>query len=57
MPVQDIGNIVTRNSRFNLITVDVKHCKEILHLALNKVKVPPLAVGKVPSTESAGQES
>ena len=36
----------------NLFTVYLKHCKELHHLALDKVKAPPLAVGKVPSTES-----
>ena len=37
---------------FYLFTVYLKHCKELHHLALDKVKAPPLAVGKVPSTES-----
>lgn len=37
---------------YYLFTVYLKHCKELHHLALDKVKAPPLAVGKVPSTES-----
>ena len=53
MPVQEIGQ-EQENKIFkkNLFTVYLKHCKELHNLALDKVKAPPLAVGKVPSTES-----
>ena len=53
MAVQEIGQ-EQENKMFkkNLFTVYLKHCKELHHLALDKVKAPPLAVGKVSSTES-----
>ena len=53
MPVQEIGQEQENEIFFYyLFTVYLKHCKELHHLALDKVRAPPLAVGKVSSTES-----